>query len=84
MNMMSKKLEEEVEKWADLAETHPDIVLDETEGVDVTLNLKRQYLLLKLAPHVVKALKQKAKAEGKSINRMVEGWFTEKLFIEKS
>jgi len=80
---MNKKLEEDLEKWANFAEAHPDRALDETEALDVTLGLKRQHLLLKLAPHIVQALEQRAKREGKSINWLVEGWLTEKLFIEK-
>ncbi len=80
---MNKKLEEELEKWAYLAETHPDTVLDQTEAVDVTLRLKREHVSLKLAPHIVEALKQRAKAEDKSMSQIVERWLTEKLFSEK-
>ena len=77
------KLEEELEKWADLAEADPDLVLDETADIDVTLNLKRRHLQLEFAPYLVKTLEERAKVEGKSIDRIVERWITEKLFIEK-
>ena len=78
-----KKLEEDLEKWAYLAETYPDKVLDKMEDIDVTLRLKRERVSFSLAPYVVSALKQRAKEEGKSINQLVEQWLTEKLFIEK-
>ena len=80
---MNKKLEEELEKWAYLAETHPDKVFDETEEVNVTPRLKRERVLFFLAPHIAEALKERAKDERKSINLLVEQWLTEKLFIEK-
>lgn len=83
MRKMNKKLEEELEKWAYLAETSPDKVLDEMEEIDVMLHLKRERVLFFLAPHVVEALKQRAKVEGKSTSFLVEQWLTEKLFIEK-
>lgn len=81
---MNKKLEAELEEWADLSETYPQKSLDKTEVVDVKLHLNRERVILSLAPHVVEALKQRAKEEGKSINQIIERWLTEKLFIEKS
>ena len=78
-----KKLEEDLEKFAYLAETYPDKVLDEMEEIDVTHHLKRERVLFSLAPHVVEALKQRAKEEKKSISQIIERWLTEKLFIEK-
>ncbi|HIE26178.1 TPA: hypothetical protein EYP66_02705 [Candidatus Poribacteria bacterium] len=81
---MKKKLEEELEEWAHLAETYPDEILDEMAEVDVMPRLKRECILFYLAPHVVEALKRRAKEEKKSISFLVERWLTEKLFIEKS
>jgi len=78
-----KKLEEDLEKLAYLADTYPDRVLDEMEEIDVTHPLKRERVLFFLAPHVVEALKQRAKEEKKSISQIIERWLTEKLFIEK-
>lgn len=83
---MNKKLEAELEEWADLAETYPQKSLDKTEAVDakdVKLRLKRERVFLLLAPHVVGALRKKAKEEDKSISQIVERWLTEKLFVEK-
>ncbi len=81
--MTKEKLEKELEEWTYLSETYPDKVLDETEGIDVTPYLKRERVLFFLAPHVVEALRQRAKEEEKSISFLVERWLTEKLFIEK-
>lgn len=81
---MNKKLEAELEEWADLSETYPQKSLDKTEVVDVKLHLNRERVILSFAPHVVEALKQRAKEEGKSINQIIERWLIEKLFIEKS
>jgi hypothetical protein len=83
MRGVKRKLEKELEKWAYLAETHPDKVLDEMEEIDVTPSLKRERVLFKIAPHVVSALKQRAKEEEKSISQIFERWLTEKLFIKK-
>jgi len=83
MMIRKKKLEEELEKWASLAETYPDKVLDETEEFGVIPSLKRERVLFFLAPHVLEALKQRAKEEEKEISLLVERWLTEKLFIEK-
>lgn len=83
MRKMNKKLEEEMEKWAYLAETYPDKVLDEMEEIDVMPRLKRKRVLFSLSPHVIEALKQRAKEEEKSISFLVERWLTERLFIEK-
>ncbi|MFQ6042575.1 MAG: hypothetical protein ACE5PV_17100 [Candidatus Poribacteria bacterium] len=81
---MKRKLEEELEEWAYLAEAYPDEILDEMEEVDVMPHLKRERILFYLAPHVVEALKRRAREEKKSISFLVERWLTEKLFIEKS
>ena len=83
MNKMGQELEEKLERWADLAETEKDIILDKTEEVVVTSNPERQDVVLKLAPYIVEGLEQRAKVEGKSIDQIVERWLTEKLFIEK-
>mgnify|MGYP001610277374 CR=1 FL=1 len=83
MREMKHKLEKELEEWAYLAETYPDKVLDETEEIDVMPRLKRERMFFSLAPHVVEALKQRAKEEEKSISFLVERWLMEKLFIEK-
>ena len=83
MKRISKKLEDELQEWGELAVVDPEMILVKTEEIDVTLSLKRQQVPLKLAPHIVKALEQRAKTEGKSIDQIVERWLTEKLFIEK-
>ncbi|MBM3235888.1 hypothetical protein FJZ31_06270 [Candidatus Poribacteria bacterium] len=83
MRKIKKQLEAEIEEWAYLAETYPDKVLNETEEIDVIPRLKRERVFFSLAPHVVEALKQRAKEEEKSISFLVERWLTEKLFIEK-
>ena len=81
---MKGKLEKELEEWAYLAETYPDEILDEMAEIDVMSSLKRERILFSLAPHVVEALKRRAREEKKSISFLVERWLTEKLFIEKS
>jgi len=83
MRKIKKKLEAHLEELANLAETYPDKVLDETEEIDVMPRLKRERVFFSLAPHVVEALEQRAKEEKKSISFLVERWLTEKLFIEK-
>jgi len=79
---MKKNLEEELEELAYLAETYPNKVLDETEEMDVTPRLEREWASFYLAPHIVEALRQRARKEGKSITNLLEQWLTEKLFIE--
>jgi hypothetical protein len=80
MRKIKKQLETEIEEWAYLAETYPDKVLDETEEIDVMPRLNRKRVLFNLAPHIVEALKQRAREEKKSISFLVERWLTEKLF----